>query len=317
MAKRVTPPATQAAAGSEPATMTSNPSPISRGTRTSLLGLLVNAALVGIKLSAGVLGRSQALIADGIESSLDIFSSFVVWRGLRIASVPADADHPYGHGRAESLAGLIVAMMLFVAALGIAAEAIRALNAPRESPAAFTLPVLLGVVAVKETMYRIVQRVARQIGSRAMEVDAWHHRSDAITSGAAAVGISIALIGGPEYAAADNWAALATSVIIAINAYRLSKLPVRELMDTHPRDVVEQVRRIAADVPGVEAVEKVLARKSGLRYWVDMHVEVAPEMSVRDAHELAHGVKDAIRLAMPNIADVLIHIEPYNPTHRP
>lgn len=282
-----------------------------RGRRLSLLGLIVNAALAVTKLLAGILGHSTALIADAVESLTDIGGSLVVWRGLRVASRPADGDHPYGHGRAEAVAALIVALMLFAAAVAITVEAIEDLVGDPPSPAPFTLGVLLGVVAVKETLFRVVRRAARRSNSVAVLADAWHHRSDAITSLAAAVGVSIALIGGPAYAAADDWAALFAVLVICFNAYRLVPAPLHELMDKECPEIVAQVRAVAAVVPGVAEVEKVYARKSGLHYWIDMHVEVDPEMCVRDAHQLMHGIKDAIRLALPHVQDVLIHVEPH------
>ncbi len=296
--------------------MSSTHTQLEQGARVSLAGLLLNVALAAIKLAAGVVGHSFALVADAIESSLDVVGSFVVWRGLRIADRPADGDHPYGHGRAEALAGLLVALLILVAGVGIAAEAVRGLLSPKVPPASFTLAVILGVVVVKEGMYRSVRRAARRTGSGAVLIDAWHHRSDAITSAAAAVGLAIAILGGPAYAQADNWAALVASGVIVVNAVRLIRSPLGDLMDTRPREVVERVRVVAAGVHGVRAVEKVLARKTGLAYLVDMHVEVAPEMTVDTAHGIAHAVKDAVRGAMPQVQDVLVHIEPHG-SHEP
>jgi cation diffusion facilitator family transporter len=182
-------------------------------------------------------------------------------------------------------------------------------------PAPFTLYVLLGVVVIKEAMFRFVGRVGRDVRSRAVATDAWHHRADAITSALAAVGISIALIGGPKYAQADAIAALGGAGVILFNAYRLLMPPLHELMDVVPTETVARARGVAELVPDVAGVEKVLARKVGLRYLVDMHVEVDREMSVHHAHEVAHAVKDAIRLAMPEVENVLVHIEPYNAEH--
>ena len=284
-----------------------------RGARMSAVSLCVNACLCIVKLLAGLLGHSMALIADAVESMADIVSSLVVWRSLHIAARPPDGNHPYGHGRAEPLAALIVAVMLFGAAVGIAIQSVREIVSPHRAPAAYTLAVLLVVIAIKESMFHLVRRTARRTGSGAVLADAWHHRSDAITSAAAAIGISVALFGGQAYAPADDWAALFAAGVIVFNGYRLLMPPLHELMDIDQPEIITQLREVAAGVPGVAGVEKVLARKSGLRYWVDMHVEVDPEMSVRHAHELAHGVKDAIRLALPHIEDVLIHIEPYNP----
>jgi cation diffusion facilitator family transporter len=282
-----------------------------RGLRISVLGLLVNVGLALVKLLAGVFGRSYALIADAVESLADIVGSVVVWSGLRIASRPADPDHPYGHGKAEAVAALVVTLMLVAAGVGIAIAAVGQILMPRHVPEAFTLWVLLGVIVVKETMYRIVRRVAGRIGSGAVLVDAWHHRSDAITSAAAAIGIGVAVVGGERYAAADGWAALFASAVILVNAWRLMRAPLHELMDAEPTWLVDRVREAAKDVPGVAGIEKVLARKSGMRYWVDMHVEVDPAMSVERAHDIAHRVKEKIQRDLPLVQDVLIHIEPF------
>jgi cation diffusion facilitator family transporter len=283
-----------------------------RSLQVTSVGALVNAGLAAIKLLTGVAGQSYALIADGIESMADIFGSFVVWSGLRIASQPADRDYPYGRGKAEPLSAIIVAMMLFAAALGIALEAVREIITPHHTPRAYTLIVLIAVAVVKETWFRIVRRVAHTEESPAVLVDAWHHRSDALTSVAAAIGISIALLGGSRYAAADAWAAIAASAVILVNATRLTIPPLRELMDIEPVGVVDRVRAIAASVPGVAGVEKVFARKAGPQLWVDMHVEVDPSMSVERAHGISHDVKDAIRTDMPQVEDVLVHIEPHH-----
>jgi cation diffusion facilitator family transporter len=282
-----------------------------RNQRIALLGLLVNFTLAIIKLLAGLLGHSYALIADAVESMADIFGSVVVWGGIQIARQPPDEKHPYGHGKAEALAAMVVGMMLVGAAIGIAVEAVREVGQRRESPAAFTLWVLLGVVVVKETMYRVGRRAEKRTGSSAIGADAWHHRSDAITSIAAAIGIGIALIGGPGYEAADNWAALFASAIIIFNAVRIMRPPLSELMDAEQAEITERAREIAGSVKDVGGVEKASARKSGTCYWVDMHIEVEPTMSVRDAHELAHRVKDAVRAKMPEVEDVLVHIEPH------
>jgi len=281
------------------------------GMRVSVIGLIANALLVLIKLLAGLLGHSYALVADAVESTADIFSSFVVWGGLRIAARPADENHPYGHGKAEALAGLFVALMLYAAAIGIAVQAVREIITPHRAPAAFTLWTLIGVVIVKEGLFRLVSRTARVIESGAVLSDAWHHRSDAITSLAAGVGISVALLGGPAYAAADDWAALFASGIILINATRIIRRPVRELMDAEPTTaIIDNAREVARSVDGVEDVEKIFARKSGLTYWIDMHIEVDPEMTVHHAHDIAHDVQEAIRRKMSNIESVLVHIEP-------
>ena len=281
------------------------------GLRLSIIGLMLNIGLATIKLLAGLLGHSYALVADAVESMTDIFGSVVVWSGLKIAAVPPDEQHPYGHGKAEALAAMIVAAMLIAAGLGIAAAAVREIITPHHAPAAFTLWVLLGVVAAKEILFRVGHEISRRSGSTAVLADAWHHRSDAITSLAAAIGITIALIGGEAWAPADDVAALVASAIIVWNAIRIMRPSLHELMDAEPTALINDVRAAAAGVDGVVGVETVRARKSGTRYWVDMHIEVDPEMTVHDAHELAHRVKGAIRTAFPTVTDVLIHVEPH------
>lgn len=283
------------------------------GRRASAVSMAVNGGLSLIKLVTGLAGQSYALVADAFESLSDIVSSFLVWSGLVIASRPADENHPYGHGKAEPLAALAVAGMLVAAAVGIAVQAIREIGAPHAVPAWYTLPVLLVIIAIKEAMYRYESRVARAVGSTSVHADAWHHRSDALTSVAAALGISIALAAGPAYAAADDWAALLVCGVIVFNGGRFARAAVRELMDTVPdTTILDAIQRDALQVEGARFVEKLFVRKMGMQLYVDMHLEVDPELSVRRAHDIAHRVKDAIMAQRPQVADVLIHIEPHS-----
>ena len=279
--------------------------------RVSLLAMGVAGLLALVKLVTGLVGNSYALIADAVESFADVASSAIVWGGLAISVKPPDADHPYGHGKAEPLAALAVGMMLVGAAVGIAVQAVGGLLSPQQVPAGYTLAVLVVVVVVKETMFRISSRVGRRIASMAVLADAWHHRSDAITSLIAAGGISISLFAGPGYEAADEWAALGATAIIAFNGSRFVRQAMSELMDQRPEPgLIERVRSTAAGVRGVEGVEKLLARKMGTSYLVDMHVEVNGTLPVRDAHAVGHRVKDKICRLHPEVADVLVHIEP-------
>jgi cation diffusion facilitator family transporter len=291
-----------------------------RGQRVSALGLGVNLGLAVIKLIGGLVGNSFALVADAAESVADVGASLLVWRALSVAARPADREHPYGHGKAEALAALLVALLLFAVAAGIAVEATRYLLTPHQNPAPFTLVVLIGVIVVKESLYWFARREGDAVGSQAVAADAWHHRSDAITSVAAGIGIAVAIAGGPGWEGADDAAALVAAGFIAYNGARLLRRPLGELMDAAPGEIVQRVQQIATAVPGVVRVEKVLARKSGLQYWVDMHVEVDPQMSVRAAHTLAHQVKDEVQAQMPRVQDVLIHVEPAGaapPDHEP
>ena len=279
------------------------------GARLALFGVVANAALALVKIGAGVVGHTYALIADGVESLLDIFGSLVVWFGLRVASEPPDDEHPYGHGKAEAIAAIVVALMVIAAAVGLAIQSIREIRTPHQMPAPWTLWLLAGVVIGKEILFRWVVRAGESIGSTAVKADAWHHRSDAITSAMAFIGILIALQCNEP--AADDWAALAASGLIAWNGLRLLKPALYDAMDTAPpKSLEEEVRTLAASVPGVNALDQCRIRKMGLEFYVDLHVGVNPELSVREGHRIAHNVRKAIRKAKPHIADVLVHIEP-------
>ena len=261
--------------------------------------------------SGGILGNSYALVADGVESMLDIMSSMVVWGSLRIASQPATERYPYGYGKAEPLAALAVATALLGAAVGIAIQSIGEIRTPHHMPAPFTLWVLLGVIATKEVMFRILFKTGEAIGSKAMQTDAWHHRSDSLTSVAAFIGISIALYMGEGYESADDWAALFAACVIAFNGIRLFRSALRDVLDVSaPPELLSNVRDVARDVPGVIDVEKCRVRASGLVYFIDLHVIVDGGLTVREGHEISHRVKDVLVRGAMGIQDVTIHIEP-------
>lgn len=285
--------------------------PAYRGLRSTFIGIVTNTLLAAIKGIAGVVGNSYALIADAIESTTDIASSFIVWGGLKISALPPDADHPYGHGKAEPLAAVVVSLTLIAAAIGIVIQSIREILTPHHAPASFTLVVLILVVITKEILFRFVFTVGQSVNSTAIKSDAWHHRSDAITSAAAFIGISVALIGGEGYESADDWAALFASSIIFVNAYRILRPALNEVMDAAPpADIERRVRKAAQQVDGVLSLEKCFVRKMGFSYYVDLHVTVDGDLSVRHGHDIARRVKQAIQAANPNVAEALIHIEP-------
>lgn len=276
--------------------------------------MFVNLVLAIIKLIAGIVGHAYALVADAVESTADIFSSLVVYGGLRIAAQPADENHPYGHGRAEALAGAFVALMLIAAAIGIAIEAVREIRTPHHVPKAWTLAVLVGVIAIKQILAIKVFRIGSEIGSTAVMSDAQHHRSDVLTSTAAFIGISIAVIGGPGWEQADDWAALVASLVICYNGVKILRPAVNDLMDRLPdASVVQTIANAATSVPDVRAIEKLKVRKVGLQFAVDLHVQTDALMSLHDAHIVSGKVKGAIRIAMPAVGEVLIHMEPYEP----
>lgn len=281
------------------------------GMRATVLGMFTNAALATVKAVAGVFGNSYALVADAIESASDILTSLVVLLGLRMAGKPADKNHPYGHGKFEPLAALAVGLALTGAAILISVESAREIITPHHTPEPFTLAVLLGVVAVKELLFRYVIRVSSETGSAAVQADAWHHRSDALTSAAAFVGISVALVGGPGYESADDFAALIAAGIIVVNAIMVIKPALAELIDTAPDPAIAlRVREVAQGVVGVLGTHKCNVRKVGFDFFVDLDVLCDPDASIRHGHEVAHDVGEAIHAALPFVSKVLVHVEP-------
>jgi cation diffusion facilitator family transporter len=281
------------------------------GARVALFGMIVNLIFAAAKILGGLFGHAYVLIADGIESALDVAGSFVIWGGLKFAARPPDETHPYGHGKAEPIAAAVVAFGVLAAAAGLAIQSVREILTPHHGPAPFTLGILIVVIVVKEILFRYVNRIGRHVESTAVQTDAWHHRTDALTSAAAFIGISVALIGGSGWQSADDWAALFACAVIAGNGIRLLRPALYEIMDTAPGGkIVRSIRRAARSVPGVIEVEKCRVRKMGLDFYVDLHVGVKDSISVREGHEIAHQVKAAIQQNDSRVADVLVHIEP-------
>ncbi len=286
-------------------------SSIEKGLRATAIGIAVNFSLAVIKITTGVLGNCYALIADGIESTADIFSSFVTYTGLRISVAPPDACHPYGHGKAESLAGLVVGLGLLVAAGVIAYQSIHEILVPHHAPAWYTLVVLAMVIVVKFSLSSFALRTGEEIDSVAVKGDAWHHYSDAVTSAAAFIGITIALIGGRGFEPADDWAALVACGIIVFNGIRISRTALHEVMDgAVDAQTVENFRRVAAGVEGVHDIEKIRVRKSGVGFLMDIHVHVDGDLPVAVGHEIGGTVKTTLIRSEPRIRDVVVHIEP-------
>ena len=294
-------------------------SPARRGIRTAQVGLVVNTMLAGIKLLAGILGNAYALVADAVESGADILASLVVWGGLSVAQRDPDDSYHFGYGKAEVLAASTVALMLVGAAVAIGVESVQEIRTPHRVPAAWTLVVLVAVVIVKWVLARRVGALGADIGSAAVQADAWHHLSDAITSGAAFIGILAAVVGWRmtgdiRWAQADDWAALLAAGVIGYNGISMLRPSLADLMDRSPGEQVEAaVRAAARSVAGVRDVEKLYVRKAGMACFVDIHVQADPLMSLHDAHELAGAVKAAIRLGVKNVSGVLVHMEPYEP----
>ncbi len=280
--------------------------------QATVVSIAVNASLASIKIVTGLIGHSYALIADGIESINDIVASGVVLLSLKFSSKPADEDHPYGHGKAEQLGALFSALSLLAAGATIAYQSAQNLVHRHESPAWFTLPVLVIVIVVKEVLSRYALKKSGETTSAALKGDAWHHRSDAITSAAAFLGITVALIGGPGYEKADDVAALVGCLVIGYNGIHLLRNALHENMDgAPPEELRHHVRTTAAAVVGVCFVEKLRMKKSGLGYFMDIHIQVDATATVEHGHQIAHNVKDALTNTIPQVNDVVVHIEPF------
>ena len=279
--------------------------------RTTYFSIVGNASLAIIKGLAGFFGNSYALIADAIESTADIFSSFLVLFGLKYASRPADKNHPYGHGRAEPLITFLVVGFLITSATIIAYESIKNIGTPHELPKIWTLFVLIPLIIWKEISFQLVIRKAKETNSSSLKADAWHHRSDAITSIAALIGISIALYFGNGYETADDWAALFASGFILYNSYKIFRPALGEIMDEHLYDdLVAEIRKVSLSCAGVVATEKCFVRKAGMKYHVELHAIVQADITVKNGHEIAHKLKDTLLNDIPQLGHVLIHIEP-------
>jgi cation diffusion facilitator family transporter len=287
------------------------------GIRAAQTGMIVNAILAAIKLLAGILGNTYALIADAVESGADVFASLLVWGGLAVAAQPADDDHPYGHGKAEAMAALAVALMLLAASVGIAIQAAREIRTPHLVPEPWTLVVLVAVVIVKWVLSRRVHAVGEATASTAVKADAVHHLSDAITSAAAFIGIVLSLVGsrfwgGSGWESADDWAALVAAAVIAFNGVSMLRAATHDLMDRMPGpEIVRPIAESALGVLGVRAIEKLYVRKAGLAYRVTVHVQADADMSLEDAHRLGGRVKHAICTRSAHVNYVLVHMEPY------
>lgn len=292
------------------------------GLRSVQRGVLWNAGLAVVKLVAGVVGSTYALIADAVESMADVVTSAIVYQGIRVSAKAPDDDYPFGYGKAEALAAAVVALMLLGAAVGISVQAVREIRTPHLAPAPWTLLVLVAVIVVKVVLSRQVRAVGAEIGSTAVHAEAGHHLSDAVTSAAAFIGITVAVVAtelwpDTHWESADDWAALVASLVIAYNGVTILRTASTELMDRAPgQDVIQTIRGAAEKVPGVLATEKIAVRKAGVVFRVTLHVQASPDLSLHDAHVLGGKVKGAIRAAEPRVDAVLVHMEPYEPRVR-
>ncbi len=282
-----------------------------------LAGILANVVLALAKILGGVFGRSHALIADGIESTLDILNSAMIWAAIKYAERPADSDHPYGHGKMESLAAVAGSLILILAGVGLGWHSVREIihlfvsPAPGDIPASFTLVILAVTIITKELLFRWLDHHGQRIGSKAVQVDALHHRSDALTSLAAGIGITLALLGGPAWAAADDWAALFSCGLIIFNGLQMLRGSMGDILDEQiSPEKMEKILAAARAVPGVSSIEKCRVRKSGFVFLADLHVRVPGGNTVNEGHRIAHQVKDRLRQSEFQLSDVTVHIEP-------
>ena len=283
-----------------------------KASQASAVSLVSNVVLACVKVLIGFIGSSYAMIADGIESLADCVSSLVVWSGLRIGSKEPDAEHPYGHGKAEAIAALFAGIGLWVSGGLIASQAIHEIIIKHEPPKLFTVPALIAIIATKELLFRYVKDQAYKHDSTALMAEAFHHRSDFLTSLCVLVGICIAVFAGPEFAPADDVAALLVTGLIFRNGWIIMQPSIDELMDRSISDTRNsKIRQSILETPGVVDVETLWIRRSGRRFHVNIHIEVDPEISVREGHEIAHRVKDRLKkLNEISIEHVHTHIEP-------
>ncbi len=282
-----------------------------RARHTILVSLIGNVVLAFVKLITGIIGNSFAIIADAIESIGDVFSSFIIYLGLKVSDKPSDKDHPFGHGKVEPIISFIVVLFLIISAGFIASQAIRNMQSPQKMPSPYTLIVLTAIILYKELLYKYVNKKSKQTDSTSLKADAWHHRSDAITSLAAFVGISLALLLGEGYESIDDWAALVASGIIIINAYFVFRPALGELLDEQNHDsLIDEVRVVSEQVSGVIDTEKCFIRKFGMRYVVDIHVRVSADLTVAEGHTIGHSVQSTVQSHFPQIEHVFTHVEP-------
>ena len=280
--------------------------------RTILLSIISSVLLALLKGYSGFAGHSDALIADAIESGTDVLASFLVLFGIYYSTKPADDEHPYGHGKAEALVTFGVVGILLISATLIAYNGIQHLSIEQEQPELFTIFVLIGIIIWKELSYRYVLSKGKKTNSLSIQADAWHHRSDAISSLIALFGISLSLLFGPAFSKADDWAAIAASLFIVYNAYIIFRPALGEILDEHNHhELIDKIKQMETHIVGVQGIEKCLVRKTGMTYLVDLHLEVAGSISVNEGHRIAHEFKDYLQGQLPEINDVLIHIEPF------
>jgi cation diffusion facilitator family transporter len=287
------------------------------GQKVALGGMVVSCVLAVVKIITGLMAGSISVVADGFESVGDVFASGLVFLGLTVAARPADSNHPYGHGRAETLTGLLVGLLMMAAGCGISFHALLLVNVPHQPPAAYAVWPLIASIGIKSVLGGVKYRLGKKIGSAALAADAWNDAVD-IVSGIAALGaVSLTLYDPQRFLAADHYGGFAVGLIVIFTGLRIARDTGLQLMDTMPDEqMMRTIREVAQQVSGVEGVEKCFARKTGLQYHVDLHLEVDPEITVRSSHDIAEQVRNRIRHDLNWVADVLVHVEPSPRNHQ-
>ncbi|MDR3700758.1 MAG: cation diffusion facilitator family transporter [Candidatus Sulfopaludibacter sp.] len=281
------------------------------GQRVAALGMAVSAALAVVKVIAGMAGHSTAVVADGLESTSDVFASGFVLLGLTLAAIPADENHPYGHGRVETLTGLLIGLLLTAGGALISYISVQSLGQPREAVAGFVIYPLLASLVAKAALAASKFRYGRRLKSSALTADAWNDAMDSVSAVAALVAVGLTLAAPSRFLEADRYGGFVVGLIVVTTGIRVAYDTAMQLMDTMPGDdFMTQLREVARSQPGVRGVEKCFARKTGLKYHVDLHLEVDPEMTVRQSHDIAHQVRLRILERLDWVADVLVHVEP-------
>ena len=281
------------------------------GLRIAATSVAVNAALAALNVGTGLRAGSASVVAVGVEFAGDVLAALVVWTGLRIAARPPDANHPYGHGRAEVVAGLVVGMMLCAVGVSIAVRSISGYDAAHPPPPTFALWPLVATLAVKLVMTWGKIRAGRRIGSSALVADGWNDAVDVLSTSAALCAVALTLYDPQRFLPADHFGAFAVGIVVISIGLRLTRDASLELMDTMPdARLLERVRAAACRDEQARGVEKCFARKTGLRYHVDLHLDVDPAMTVADSHAVAQRVRERVRREVPEVEDVLVHVEP-------
>lgn len=280
------------------------------------VGIGGNLFLALVKFAAGVLGRSAAMVADGVHSLSDILSSGIVLAGMKVARKSPDREHPYGHGKAESVAAQMVSFFLVFIGGMIFYNSVRGFSKPSPpAPANYVLVIAALSIAIKEGLFQYKIRLGRRLNSTSLQADAWHHRSDALSSIAVLIGVALAILGGPRFHIADHLAAMAVAGIICYTGVRLLLKTSSELMDrAADGEAAEEIARLASQTAGVRRVEKLLVRKSGMELMLDIHIEVDPALSVVEGHRIAGRVKGELMKRVASLKSVLVHVEPHRPS---